>query len=368
MRRNKTLLHLASVMENCNVQDLTCERVFVHCSMCANELADDAIGIVRRLLDKPEIRSCRIPLVIDFERMTNLDYWLNSKLFGVGPVTRSEALRQKIVMLVNMLRTLQMKILQVDAEYAEQFFKRMTARLEKSANIFDYELWRARHPHPTMEQLEWQQVQLTVNMLKNGILAYDEMPTGEELAEVKLDFVKRCIKHGQQLPDNFIVECAKLRRYSYWKGEHLFMINHQLIYTYLFSQCFEKFTKRQRIALYEYDVQLRMIHEDVMRLKPELKDFEEEAPSTKASDEELFKFIHPKISDEEGVLIHEEVKRLVKRYGVQEICRYLQEMEAKDDVLLPQMPSIAYAELVRMGMPQSEGYGEKYFTKHYRRN
>ena len=31
MRRNKTLLHLASVMENCNVQDLTCERVFVHC-------------------------------------------------------------------------------------------------------------------------------------------------------------------------------------------------------------------------------------------------------------------------------------------------------------------------------------------------
>ena len=146
------------------------------------------------------------------------------------------------------------------------------------------------------------------------------------------------------------------------------MINHQLIYTYLFSQCFEKFTKRQRMALYEYDVQLRMIHEDVMRLKPELKDFEEEAPCIKASDEELFKFIHPKISDEEGVLIHEEVKRLVKRYGVQEICRYLQEMEAKDDVLLPQMPSIVYAELVRMGMPQGEGYGEKYFTKHYRRN
>lgn len=365
MRRNKTLLHLASVMENCNVQDLTCERVFVHCSMCANELADDAIGIVRRLLDKPEIRSCRIPLVIDFERMTNLDYWLNSKLFGVGPVTRSEALRQKIVMLVNMLRTLQMKILQVDAEYAEQFFKRMTARLEKSANIFDYELWRARHPHPTMEQLEWQQVQLTVNMLKNGILAYDEMPTGEELAEVKLDFVKRCIKHGQQLPDNFIVECAKLKRYSYWKGEHLFMINHQLIYTYLFSHCFEKFTKRQRIALYEYDVQLRMIHEDMLKLKPELKDFEEEAPCIKASDEELFKFIHPKISDEEGVLIHEEVKRLVKRHSVQMICEYLQQMARDKKILLPPNPSPVYAELVRLGMPTGKGFSEKHFSNQY---
>ena len=270
MRRNKTLLHLASVMENCNVQDLTCERVFVHCSMCANELADDAIGIVRRLLDKPEIRSCRIPLVIDFERMTNLDYWLNSKLFGVGPVTRSEALRQKIVMLVNMLRTLQMKILQVDAEYAEQFFKRMTARLAKSANILDYELWRARHPHPTMKQLEEQQVQLTTNLLIEGVLAYDEEPTGDELAEVRLEFVKKGIKHDQQLPDNFAVECAKLKRYSYLKGEHLFMIDYQLIYIYLFSHCFEKLTKQQRMALYEYDVQLRMIHEDVVRLQPEL--------------------------------------------------------------------------------------------------
>jgi len=365
MRRNKTLVHLASVMENCNVQDLTCERVFAHCSMCANELADDTIGIVRRLLDKPEIRSCRIPLVIDFERMTNLDYWLKSKLFGVAPVTHSEALRQKIVMLVNMLRALQLKIMQVDAEYAERFFKRMTARLEKSTNILDYELWRVRHPHPTMEQLERQQVQLTVNMLIAGILAYDEAPTGGEIAEVKLEMVKKCIKHGQQLPDNFIVECAKLRRYSYWKGEHLFMINHQLINAYLFSHCFEKFTKQQRIALYEYDVQLKMIHEDMVKLKPELKDFEKETPYAKASDEELFKFIHPKISDEEGVLIHEEVKRLVKRHGVQMICEYLQQMARDKRILLPPNPSTAYAELVRLGMPTGEGYSEKHFRNHY---
>ena len=77
MRRNDTLVTLANVMENCNVQDLKCSCVFNHCSMCVNELADKAISILQRLLDKPEIRSCRIPLAIDFERMTNLDYWLN---------------------------------------------------------------------------------------------------------------------------------------------------------------------------------------------------------------------------------------------------------------------------------------------------
>ena len=90
---------------------------------------------------------------------------------------------------------------------------------------------------------------------------------------MQLELVKKGLIHGQQLPENFVAECAKLRRYSYWKGKHLFMIDYQGIYTYLFSHCFEKFTKEQRIALYEYDVQLKMIHEDMVRLKPELAQY-----------------------------------------------------------------------------------------------
>ena len=365
MRRNETLLHLANVLENCNLQDLKCECVFVHCSMCVNELADDAIGMVQRLLDKPKIRSCRIPLVIDFEKMTDQDYWLKSKLFCVDPVSLSEALKQKIMKLVNMLRALQIKILKVDVDYAEKVFKRMTARLDKSAHILEYELWRVRHPSPTMKELEWQQTQLTADLLIKGILSYAENPTGDEKAKVRLELVKNGLRDGQQLPDNFVAECAKLRRYSYWKGEHLFMIDYHGIYTYLFSHCFEKFTKQQRIALYEYDVQLRMIHEDMMALKPELKDFDMQTPQIQAQDEELCKFIHPAIGDEEGRLIHEEIKRLVKRNGVQTICEYLQQMAREKRILLPPNPSAAYAELVRLGMPTGEGYSEKHFRNHY---
>ncbi len=241
--------------------------------MCVSELADDAIDILQRLLDKPEMRSCRIPLAIDFEKMTDLDFWLKSKLFSVEYESSSKELREKMVKLVDMLRALQMKILQVDTDYAEKFFKRMTARLAKSAHNLDYELWRVRHKHPTMKDLERQQVQLTANMLIEGILAYDEMPTGDEIEEVKIELVMKGLKYGQQLPDGFEVECAKLRRYSYWEGGHLFMIDYQQIYTYLFSHCFEKFTKKQRIALFEYDMQLRMIHEDMVKLQPELGKF-----------------------------------------------------------------------------------------------
>lgn len=82
-------------------------------------------------------------------------------------------------------------------------------------------------------------------------------------------------------------------------------------------------------------------------------------------DEELFHFIHPSISGEEELKIHNEVKRLVMRYGIQDICHYLEKMKNENKILLPQSYNVAYAELVRMGMPDTEGYNEKTFHKYY---
>ncbi len=83
-------------------------------------------------------------------------------------------------------------------------------------------------------------------------------------------------------------------------------------------------------------------------------------------DEELCMFIHPAVdSDEEQRKIHNEIKRLVKRQGLQDICRYLLQMKKDNKVLLPPSPSVAYAELVRMGMPDGEGFNENTFRKYY---
>ena len=51
----------------------------------------------------------------------------------------------------------------------------------------------------------------------------------------------------------------------------------------------------------------------------------------------------------------------------QDICQYLQQMASEMKILLPLMPSVAYAELVRMGMPQRVGYNESTFRKYYSR-
>lgn len=88
-------------------------------------------------------------------------------------------------------------------------------------------------------------------------------------------------------------------------------------------------------------------------------------PSKEKPNEDLFHFVHPEIEDEEAWKIHNAVKRLVKTQKVKEICSFLRELKKQGRVLLPESPSVAYNELVRMGMPTGEGFSEKYFSACY---
>ena len=83
--------------------------------------------------------------------------------------------------------------------------------------------------------------------------------------------------------------------------------------------------------------------------------------------EELFKFIHPAITGEEERKIHEQVKKLVTRQGIQEICKYLTKLESEEKIYLPQSADTAYTELVRMGMPCGDGFSIKTFMKYYKK-
>jgi len=78
-------------------------------------------------------------------------------------------------------------------------------------------------------------------------------------------------------------------------------------------------------------------------------------------------FIHPSVDANQEWQIHKELERLVARQGIQEICKYLSLLSEDKKVLLPQNAEKAYNELVRLGMPDGEGYSLKTFMKHYKR-
>ena len=81
--------------------------------------------------------------------------------------------------------------------------------------------------------------------------------------------------------------------------------------------------------------------------------------------EALFHFVHPELDEAEAWRIHNAVKRVVKLQGIQMICQYLVQLKNEKKVLLPPNPSAAYIELVRMGMPDGEGFNETTFRKYY---
>ena len=85
------------------------------------------------------------------------------------------------------------------------------------------------------------------------------------------------------------------------------------------------------------------------------------------TDEKLCSLIHPSVEKDRELLIHNEIKRLVTRHRLQDICSYLLQMRNENKILLPISPQLAYAELVRMGMPHGDGFSEKNFQKYYLR-
>ena len=132
----------------------------------------------------------------------------------------------------------------------------------------------------------------------------------------------------------------------------------------------DEFTEEERYAIYELDKTQRLIRLDMEKLMPEQAQ-KANKTSTKAAapdqQEELFHFIHPEIEDEEAWRIHRAIKRLVTSQGIQEICQYLKQLADTKKVLLPINAEKIYKELVRLGMPDGEGYTIKTFRNSYMR-
>ena len=98
----------------------------------------------------------------------------------------------------------------------------------------------------------------------------------------------------------------------------------------------------------------------------EYEEVEKEAIIQKKDGKPTF-FVHPSVNADQEWQIHEEIERLVARQGIQEICKYLSQLSEGQKVLLPQNAEKAYNELVRLGMPNGEGYSLKTFMKYYKR-
>lgn len=258
-----TLDNMLKSYDELNKQDVD---GIAKCGSSVSILTDAIIEKLTNLVNSERTLTCRNVLIANYDTMTAPQYWLNRKLFADLPKTDSDALQKKIRLMVDLMAELAMKIFQLGESHSEAFFKKLMKSYEASQHT-PYEIWKSRQYRLTMKKYKQYQAELTADILNLGIMDYDDEPTDEETAAVRLDLLMKEMKRGKVLSDNFVEAAAKLKRYSYWDG-HKFMIDYPIAKQYLY-RIFDKLTNDQRIALYYYDVQMKQIHEDMEKLRQE---------------------------------------------------------------------------------------------------
>lgn len=243
----------------------------------------------------------------------------------------------------------------------EHFFYSQELHYSSTGVARRFEAWLFDNSCPDIDKLREFQALVVAETLKIGVMDYAKVPSQKEIDQVDVSFLKSMLPYDFEMTADFRVACARWRRFMHWEGYTL-IINYRKYGKYIQAHFYE-FSEKQMQAIFELDMMLQLINKEIAKLKPKV---EVKHTYSQKPDEELFHFIHPSISGEEEWKIHEETKRLIARNGIQEICKYLYQMAKDKKILLPQMPSVAYAELVRMGMPTTTGYSEKHFKNHYK--
>ena len=272
------------------------------------------------------------------------------------------AIKEELETMNQQLDTIKELIIKLDPAVYGNYFRNCMKECEEMTVTTAYRIWLQNNQPLTIDKLKTKLTETIAKALIAGIMKHDTPPTRRELQQVDMEQVIQELPADYELPDDFNKRWAQFCRYAYWDGDILrFDYNKYGRY----GSCHhDEFTEEERYAIYELDKTQLLIRQDMEKLLPEQAQ-KPSASSANTSKEKICKFIHPSLDDEEGWKIHYELKRLVARQGVQEICQYLRQLSDEKIILLPKMPSVAYEELVRMGMPTDGGFNENTFRKYY---
>ena len=252
--------------------------------------------------------------------------------------------------------------------FKEFFFRKKKEYCDENVVIrFNRKLHRKKPI--TLCKLKKLELEAVLKALNQGIFDFAEKPSRQEVNMVSPELNTDFVPCNFEITDDVKTRYAQFRQFAEKRGPML-VFDYERYGQYVVDN-FNQFDDDQIRAIYELDVKLHLIHKEMVNLNKELenvlngKDNGKNVSCLNEYGEEMFHFIHPSLEDEEGWKIHNEVKRLVKRQSIPDICQYLKKLASEEKILLPLMPSVAYAELVRMGMPNGEGFSEKYFRNCY---
>lgn len=242
---------------------------------------------------------CKESLCIDFDQLTNMDYWMKKlvklksdmerlgtvpmkehgfvvTILGFSPETTMDlyrAIERLIIDMVKMLEQVEATLKAAPPVLYQNFYRHLRAQYCEELAVKDFGDWLMYSGKMSLCKLKSLRAKVIADYVNSGILRCCLKPSGEERSQVDLGAFK---KH---LPDTFHYEewfdnCyAVFCRTISWKGDIL-VPDYACAGLFIF-QHWSRLTESDIQAIFHLDKMLELIHEDIKKLPQEDKKKEE---------------------------------------------------------------------------------------------
>ncbi len=252
--------------------------------------------LLHEYIDDLNKNECREMLGIDFDQMTQMEYWMkNGKLkrdmkamskkamkdYGIEFTIKGlklettqnlyDAIEKGTIEMIEMLKEVQQKLDDAPFTLFGNFY-----RYQKS--LCDRYMVETRYKHfkrdlgvlssDTYDLLIDKQMFEMVKFLEKKFLRLTLTPSQRISNKVNLDMIYDYLPDDYVLPDGFEKCYARLMRFASWEKDIL-KIDQDKFGNYLFLYFYE-LNDEERQALYEFDIMLELIHQDMMKVLPDV--------------------------------------------------------------------------------------------------
>lgn len=201
----------------------------------------------------------------------------------------------------------------------EQFFFNQEKRFSECGVVGRFNDWLYEHSSPTLKELRELQALEVAMMLKTDVLHFAPTPSQQEIGGVRVDYLKGFLPFDFEMTEDFIISCAKWRRFFHWDGT-LLIINYAKYGKYI-QDHYCDLSLDQKKAIYELDMMSHLINKEMEQLELEEDDepdaiaynelIEELMPIFYNNKEEVLRFLN-EIDGMKSSGITEVVNRWVK--------------------------------------------------------
>lgn len=198
-------------------------------------------------------------------------FWTFCKSIGSrGQQEIYQHLNAAISQLKSLLEEVKNILRKCDPVLFEKFFFDEKKKYSDEGVKGRFEHWMYDLGTPSTDDLTRLQTLVVADALKQGIMDFTPLPTQEEMDQVRLDILKGLLPFGYETDCCFLMACARWRRFIHWR-ETILIIDYKKFGRYIHCH-FDELSANQLLAIFELDMMLHLIHQEMIRQNPELAD------------------------------------------------------------------------------------------------